>query len=264
VSNEAINWAYRQQIKNSSMKFVLLALADMADEDHSCYPGQQKLADMTGSNVRTVRRHLKELEIGGYLRRLRRFDQFGHRTSDRYALLVGAEIPTGQNDRRSDQPAVNATRGQNDQRSDSTSLPGDFVTPTGQSDRVSLREPTKNPQKPARAISSVASSPDPRVDALCALLADRIEANGARRPTITAAWRTAARLMLERDGRTENQIRNMISWCQSDEFWRANILSMPKLREKYDQMKLRAKAPAHRPPDRASNAAVRNVPEAMA
>jgi hypothetical protein len=32
----------------------------------------------------------------------------------------------------------------------------------------------------------------------------------------------------------------MIRWCQADEFWRGNILSMPKLREKYDQLRLKA------------------------
>jgi hypothetical protein len=46
--------------------------------------------------------------------------------------------------------------------------------------------------------------------------------------------------MLDRDGRTEDQIHRAIDWCQDDEFWRANILSMPKLREKYDQLRLRA------------------------
>ncbi len=72
------------------------------------------------------------------------------------------------------------------------------------------------------------------------MLADRIQANGSKRPTITGAWRTAARLMLDRDGRTEAQVALAISWCQDNEFWRANILSMPKLREKYEQMRLQA------------------------
>ena len=78
------------------------------------------------------------------------------------------------------------------------------------------------------------------VERVCTHLADRIEANGCKRPTITNRWRDAARRLMDLDNRTEAQVHNMIDWCTTDEFWRANILSMPKLREKYDQMKLRA------------------------
>ena len=45
--------------------------------------------------------------------------------------------------------------------------------------------------------------------------------------------------MLDRDGRTVEQVRYLIDWSQRDEFWRTNILSMSKLREKFDQLRLR-------------------------
>lgn len=80
------------------------------------------------------------------------------------------------------------------------------------------------------------------VGRVCAHLAARIVENGSKRPTITKTWLTAARLMIDRDGRTEEQVHACIDWCQGDEFWRANILSMPKLREKYDQLSLQAQA----------------------
>ena len=75
---------------------------------------------------------------------------------------------------------------------------------------------------------------------LCSLLADRIQANGSKRPTITKAWHDSCRLMLDRDGRSPAQVRKAIEWSQHDEFWRTNILSMPKLREKYEQLRLAA------------------------
>jgi hypothetical protein len=78
------------------------------------------------------------------------------------------------------------------------------------------------------------------VDRLCAHLADRVEANGSKRPNVTDRWRDAARLLIDRDGHTEDQVRRAIDWCQDDEFWRANVLSMPTLREKYDQLRLAA------------------------
>lgn len=112
--------------------------------------------------------------------------------------------------------------------------------------------PIPNPSSEADAVEPVDGSepgqaddppdPEPRVDVdhVCRHLADRIEANGSKRPTITRRWREAARLMIDRDERTAEQIVKAIDWCQDDEFWRANILSMPTLREKFDQLRLAA------------------------
>lgn len=90
----------------------------------------------------------------------------------------------------------------------------------------------------------------PDVDDLCRHLADAIEANGSKRPTVTKRWRTSARLLLDADGRTPDQVRAAIDWCQADTFWRSVILSMPKLREKYDQIRLAAQRqqPGHAAP----------------
>jgi hypothetical protein len=84
------------------------------------------------------------------------------------------------------------------------------------------------------------SADRPDVERICTHLADRIEGNGCKRPTITKKWRDAARLMLDKDGRTEPNVIAAINWCQDNEFWRGNILSLPKLREKYDQLNLQA------------------------
>ena len=78
------------------------------------------------------------------------------------------------------------------------------------------------------------------VEKICLTLADRIEANGSKRPTITKRWRDAARRMIDLDGRTLDQVLTAIDWSQNDEFWHANILSVPKLRTKYDQLRLAA------------------------
>lgn len=82
----------------------------------------------------------------------------------------------------------------------------------------------------------------PDVERLCTHLADRIEANGSKRPTIGQRWHDAARLLLDTDGHTETEVHTAIDWCQHDGFWRGNVLSMPKLREKYDQLRLAAQA----------------------
>lgn len=49
-------------------------------------------------------------------------------------------------------------------------------------------------------------------------------------------WRDACRLLLDRDGRSEVEIETAIRWCQADEFWQANVLSMPTLRRQFDRL----------------------------
>lgn len=89
----------------------------------------------------------------------------------------------------------------------------------------------------------------PDVEALCNRLAARVEENGSKKPTITKEWRDAARLMIDKDGRTYDQILYLIDWAQSDAFWRSNILSMQKLRKQFDQLRLKATAPQRKNTD---------------
>lgn len=110
-----------------------------------------------------------------------------------------------------------------------------------------LSDVDSKPMPPSRPVPSTESSDEdsgesdrPELLALCEHLADRIEANGSRRPRIGKRWIHAARLLIDIDGRTPEQIHAAIDWSQNDDFWRSNVLSMPKLREKYDQLRLAA------------------------
>ena len=78
------------------------------------------------------------------------------------------------------------------------------------------------------------------IERVCKHLADRIQGNGSKRPRITKTWRNAARLLMDTDGRTEDQVHRAIDWCQGNSFWRRNVMSMPKLREQYDRLRLQA------------------------
>lgn len=66
-------------------------------------------------------------------------------------------------------------------------------------------------------------------------------ANGCRPPSITKAWRDAARLLLDRDGISPEEARAGILWCTQDSFWSSNILSMPTYRKQFDKLKLSAR-----------------------
>ncbi|MFZ7198509.1 replication protein [Avibacterium avium] len=50
------------------------------------------------------------------------------------------------------------------------------------------------------------------------------------------SWANEIRLMRERDGRTHREICELFQWANQDSFWKANILSPAKLREKWDQL----------------------------
>ncbi len=72
------------------------------------------------------------------------------------------------------------------------------------------------------------------------LLASLIVENGSKPPTVGKAWATAERLLLERDERDPAEAERLIRWCQADEFWRGNVLSMPTFRRQYDTLRLQA------------------------
>lgn len=96
--------------------------------------------------------------------------------------------------------------------------------------------PDGKPRPPRRDLN------EGRDDAMriCIHLADRIELNTGERPDFGTKWITAARLMIDNDHRAEEQVHKAIDWCQDNEFWRRNIMSIPKLREKYLTLRMQA------------------------
>lgn len=57
-------------------------------------------------------------------------------------------------------------------------------------------------------------------------------------------WAEDIRKIQQIDGRTHKQVEFMIRWSQNDKFWRKNILSPAKLREKFNQLVVEVKARA--------------------
>jgi hypothetical protein len=74
-------------------------------------------------------------------------------------------------------------------------------------------------------------------------LKDAILANkpDAHLPHTLDSWANTVRLMAEQDRRPVSKILQVIDWCQNDEFWSVNILSMDKLRKHFDRLELEMK-----------------------
>lgn len=53
------------------------------------------------------------------------------------------------------------------------------------------------------------------------------------------AWASDARKMREIDKRDLNEMAQVWMWIRQDSFWSANVLSISKFREKYDQLKMK-------------------------
>ncbi|WP_333913737.1 helix-turn-helix domain-containing protein [Vibrio coralliirubri] len=69
-------------------KLVLLKLADNADARGVCFPSLNYLAQYCEVSVRTVKRHVNELEKQGFVKRIKRFDDSGRQRSNIYQLRL--------------------------------------------------------------------------------------------------------------------------------------------------------------------------------
>jgi hypothetical protein len=255
VAQNVTNWVWEHSRAVNGSLITLLAIASEANRDGNTAMSVLELAQKTRLSERTVQTATAELARAGEIRVRPKSGDHGRNgyqvimvrgadsaplpagsPADSAPLTVrrGADIappqilhPADSAPRRPPKPQVNPV---NPANSAPQPIPDVFVSSTGMSEVL------------VNDVSAKLSTPPPRPDAerLCEYLAGRIEANGSKRPSITKRWRDSARLMLDKDGHTEQQVMAAIDWCQDSEFWRANILSMLKLREKYDQLRLQA------------------------
>ncbi|ACC98528.1 hypothetical protein Emin_0975 [Elusimicrobium minutum Pei191] len=72
------------------------------------------------------------------------------------------------------------------------------------------------------------------------LLADLMKANNpnVKLPANLKAWAKEEDRLVRIDKRPVEEALQVLKWCQADGFWKSNILSIPKFREKYDTLKL--------------------------
>lgn len=82
-----MNWAWRQAL-TPTLKLVLMALADSADDQGVCWPSVSTLAKKCSVSTRTVRRSLRVLMDNGMLIAEARRRGDGSSTSNRYRLLI--------------------------------------------------------------------------------------------------------------------------------------------------------------------------------
>lgn len=264
-----VNLAVRLSGMPPPRRLIMLVLADVADAKTGVIPDDRtpslrEISDWTGLDKATVCRHLDALDVDGWVIRERPDRETARR--DRVRTTYRLDVPrvaqddtdrvaendtyvsqgaTGQNgqdkqDGQDDPPPRVAENDTPRVAQDDTYVSQGATVPY--TDDIQIEQITSSSAKPTTA-KHTPPPERPDVEQICKHLADRIEANGSLRPSIGQGWRTAARLLLDKDGRTVEQIMRAIDWCQNHEFWRANIRSMPKLREQYDTLRLQAMRP---------------------
>lgn len=233
MSVQAMSWVFEHSEARLAARLVLLAIANHADADgRNAWASVRRLAEEAHVSERQARYGLRQLEAAGEIVDVGMSERGTHTyelPALAGALFAPAESAPGR---------IGTSGGQN---------------PTAAGARIAPKPPKPQPPEPSPSSSEprALDVPRPDVDGLCDLLAGLIEANGIKRPTITAKWRSAARLLLDRDGYPAEQVAAVIAWCQADDFWRSNVLSMGKLREQYARLLLRMRqGPAGR--DRAT------------
>ena len=86
MSVRAILAAFDLQTVSSAEKLLLLALANYANDERTCWPSQETLSHDTKYNARSIRRLMLSLEKKGEIVRRPRYSKQG-RSSDAYTLL---------------------------------------------------------------------------------------------------------------------------------------------------------------------------------
>jgi len=250
VAISVSNWVWDHSKSRHGARLVLLAIADcVKTEGGWAWPSVKELCRKTQLAERAVRAAITELSGLGELDV--EFNA-GPGGCNRYRVVSAGTPPAKNAGVQILQGAGNAGV-QDLHPQESAQLnghtPAESAAPAESAPLQKMQVPpaesapgTVKNHKRSSSKKNVGDSSPPRedVERICAHLVERIVSNGSNPPTITDEWRTAARLLFDKDGRPEDKVHAAIDWCQDSEFWRSNIMSMPALRKQYERLRLQA------------------------
>lgn len=237
----ATKWVWANSRASNGSLIVLLAIADECGEEEST---EMKIADLAIKarlSDRAVRMAVKDLERLGELS-----VEGGRGAVGRY--VVGPASAKSADVHRQNLPTLARTSAKSadvQRRQNLPTLPEEPQVKASSaksadveiSDALDFGSVVSGDKSKSKDMSGP-SRPD--VDRLCEHLARRVTERGCKPPVIGKRWRDAARLMIDSDGRTEEQVHAAIDWSHGHHFWHRNILSMEKLRAQYDRLQLDA------------------------
>lgn len=247
-----MTWAFAQRVE-SGAKFLLVALADSADPYGVTYAGQALFVDKCNITRETVSRRMAVLREAGLIATVQRRRGNGSRTSD-YTVLAPRHADRAPMKDAPEEEFPESVLGLACQCDDSSrddpscddQAPGHVTISGGP-------EPSVEPSAKKTSSSSSQRSALERedVDRLCGLLAALIQQRDpkAKLNPASETWRDPMRLLLDRDGRSIDEVERVIRWCQADDFEHSNVLSPGKLRKRFTQLLAKANRDVQQPSD---------------
>lgn len=211
---------------NGNEMILMLALADVAADDGRCiYLSDDEELTYAGlaSKARVDRRTV--IRLVGKLRERGLLEQTKGRKGQPNEFTIA--VPWRSGDKLSPQDSVTAG-------TDSVTAGAGFGDKAGNHSSYRRTDVTNVSPAEPKTKGEQYSLP------LCEVLIVEMTANGSKVPSrVPQPWLDAARLLIDRDGRDPHEAKSLLEWACRDSFWRSNILSMPKFRERYDQLRLK-------------------------
>lgn len=219
---------------------LMLALADVADDNGRCryladdddlsYDG---LARKVRVDRRTIERLIPKLRKEGLLSMQR-----GSKSRPNEFTIVVPWAAASTDKLAGNVSSIHRQRGEIPRQREQDSPTTDVSTPS--IDVLNVRDVSSSDV----ASDALPSKYSPDVVRLCTLLAEKVAANGHKVGIVGATWWAACDRLIRLDEYSADQVEWMIGWATADEFWAANIRSMPTLREKFSTLVLQAKRQA--------------------
>lgn len=224
-------------------RLTYVMLAKFAHQKEECWPGQQRLAELVGVARKALGRYVNELVEVGLVEVTRR----GMGLTNVYRLHLPDEV-MGQNDPSRRVMVTHPDGTPVTHKEEEGQQEG--VEGEGSSSSMTLAAPASAGAReasidwPERAgvVGYEPTSGEENARTLCEELRSSIISRGCRPPNISREWMNSARLLVDRDGVTPDEVSAAIKWVDKHPFWSTNILSMPTLRKQFDRLRLQARA----------------------
>ena len=218
-----------------SAKLVLLFLYDKQGGNGHSWPSITTIEKGCGLTRPTVAKALTDLRKAGLIR-VSRPKKPSVRESNRYSVDLELARKSNQSTGKETEPVKNFNQLKTLTRTGKESLP-ELVKNLNPnvSYNDSLNDPHTDSSSPADSIR------------LATLLRDLILARQPKareRRSKMDDWADDIDKLIRIDGHDPQEIEAVVRWCQTDSFWKANIRSGWKLREKFDQLQDAMNQPA--------------------
>ncbi|MDH2927251.1 helix-turn-helix domain-containing protein [Lonepinella koalarum] len=259
MSSKLLGHVWDLDLPDSTTKLILLRLADNAnDETGECFPSLAYLQDKCSIKSKTtIRLALTKLQELGFILVIKRKKESGINTSNLYKLNM-EKILT--------KTKITKNSSVKSSGSETVPLDGSETVPLDGSESVPYGSETV-PLDGSESVPRTNNSFEPIINQSISSSSEQVQTKSPKRKLekfsnddLTTAewmfsqlqklnpkikypninrWANEVRLIREIDRRSHREICELFQWANRDGFWKSNILSPHKLREKWDQLEMK-------------------------